>query len=169
MLPETNQRGWGSYRDHVCVCSAVHCSACVGHKLPPSLSPCVCVCCPAEEVQPTRVGPVSARQPQRAGTSDEHGVPRRTNGTGIMERGPPRRRTFPSNGVRLFTSLLALCGLTCEFIQSISDVLFFPPTPFCHASFQRSCRSELSFKSPIQPSQSPETGRVPFTSKLAVF
>lgn len=133
-------------------CSAVQCMR-RPQTAPPPLSLCVCVCCPAEEVQPTRVGPVSARQPQRAGTSDEHAVPRRTNGTGTMERRPPRRRTFPSNGVRLFTSLLALCGLTCEFITSP------PPLLPCLASFQRSCRSEFSFKSPIQNPASQSVSR----------
>lgn len=102
-------------------------SACVGH---------VCFCCPAKVVQPTRVGrygeelPRSASQPasqpEWAGTSKERGggVGRSAKAhikqTGIMEKRSPLRRTLPSNGVRLLTSLLALYGLTCEYSVYLS-------------------------------------------------
>nr|XP_020472497.1 nectin-3-like protein isoform X2 [Monopterus albus] len=79
-------------------------------------------CCPVELVQPTRIGrygeqlPRSASQPERAGTSEEEedgsvraGALRQI---GTMEKRLPRR-SLPSNGLRLLTSLLTLYGLTC--------------------------------------------------------
>lgn len=97
-------------------------SVCVGH---------VCFCCPAKVVQPTRVGrygeelPRSASQPVRVSRDERGGGGGRSakahiKQTGIMEKRSPLRRTLPSNGVRLLTSLLALYGLTCEYSVYLS-------------------------------------------------
>lgn len=93
----------------------------------------VSVCCPAAVVQPTRVRrygeqlprSASQQQQQQLESSDEQRAEteRRTihresakahRHTGIMEKRAALRRTLPSNGLRLLTSLLTLYGLTCE-------------------------------------------------------
>lgn len=112
----SNQIKWGGVIGTMCV------SVCVGH---------VCFCCPAKVVQPTRVGrygeelPRSASQPVRVSRDERGGGGGRSakahiKQTGIMEKRSPLRRTLPSNGVRLLTSLLALYGLTCEYSVYLS-------------------------------------------------
>lgn len=115
---------------------------------------CVCVCCPAQVVQPTLIGRHGELEParlrEREGererergergkgreSRDDRGERRRTERiraesagahkhTGIMEKTSPLRRTLPSNGLRLLTSILTLYGLTGELALSFFSALTF--------------------------------------------
>lgn len=65
----------------------------------------------------------------------------RTNGTGTMERRRPRRRNSPSDGMRLYTTFFALCGLSCESPPPPYSLLTatFWATSRSHALRLRSC------------------------------
>lgn len=88
-----------------------------------------------------------------------------TNGTGTMERRRPRRRTFPSDGVRLYTTFLALCGLSCELSLFSSPPPAAPCLTYLHPPRQPRFSLEkllllLSFNTHKNQPVSPEPGRV---------